>query len=65
MKDFIKKLGSALYILLIVVSCLLVFVPVVYWFINPELTKMEVFIDLWWVLLITMACMMGIIRFKD
>tara|TARA_R100001591_G_scaffold57139_1_gene66694 strand:+ start:409 stop:612 length:204 start_codon:yes stop_codon:yes gene_type:complete len=65
MKDFIKKLGNALYILLAVVFCLLVFSPAVYWFMNPELTKMQVFIDMWWVFLITMLCGVGLIRFGN
>lgn len=40
-------------LLLIVLGIISIFYPAVYWFINEDLTKMQVFKDTWYILPIT------------
>jgi len=44
-----RKLG---YILLIIFGSTPVVVSFTYWILNPHLTQMEVFLELWWLFLI-------------
>lgn len=46
----IKKLKEYFGFLLIILGIISIFYPAVYWFINDDLTKMQVFIDVWYVL---------------
>ena len=50
MNKMIKKLKEYFGLLLIILGILSIFYPAVYWFINDDLTKMQVFKDVWYVL---------------
>ena len=50
MNKTIKKLKEYFGLLLIVLGVLSIFYPAVYWFINDDLTKMQVFKEVWYVL---------------
>lgn len=54
MKKIKKFLGYALCILLCGVVLIGMFTPVVYWFMHTDLTYMQVFLKMWWVILITL-----------
>ena len=46
----IKKLKEYFGLLLIILGVLSIFYPAVYWSINDDLTKMQVFKDVWYIL---------------
>lgn len=50
MNKIIKKIKEYIGLLLIVLGIILIFYPALYWFIHDDLTKMQVFKEVWYVL---------------
>lgn len=51
-----------LIILSIAAIAICMITPLVYWFMNPELSQMQMFLKFWWVILVGMVCF-GLIHF--
>jgi hypothetical protein len=60
-----KQAHFALYILLTAVLFIGIFTPFVGWIIEPELTKMQIFLKYWWASGISMIAAFIIIALKD
>jgi len=59
-----KKLIFVFYLLITVVFCLLAIYPTLYWVINPNLTKMQVYQQEGWTILLAIPFGFGSIFLK-
>jgi hypothetical protein len=61
----IKKFRNIIMLLLLAIVVSGIVSMFVYWAMNPEMTEMQVFIELWWVWVIDVAAAMLLLSMRD
>ena len=58
-----EKLKTILLIIVLIIGVICTFVPAIYWAMHPQLTYMQIFLKLWWVILLVISSWLGIMRY--
>ena len=58
-----KELKIMMYYICFV-GMLMILLPTIYWFMNPELTQMQIFVKFWFYIPLSIVCGLYVLNFK-